>query len=101
MESIGQGFDARNTHERKARQWMAEHPEAMSLFEELALRASRFGQRKFGVKALAERVRWEFSIERGQDEFKVNNNHVAHIARELIRRRPELAPCIELRGEAA
>lgn len=85
------------THATKARDWMDSHPEAMELFERLSIHASRGGSRKFGVKLIAERVRWEFIVERGQDEFKINNNFVAYIARELVQRRPELSACIDFR----
>lgn len=85
------------SHADKAQKWIDSHPEAMALFEHLATLASRGGLRKFGAKALAERVRWEYAIEKNDEEFKINNNFVAYVARELIRRRPELSACIEFR----
>lgn len=83
-------------HRREALEWMRQHPEALAIFTELALMAADRG-RKFGMKALAERVRWEFAITSGEEAFKVNNNFISHIARELIRRHPRLAEFIELR----
>lgn len=90
----------RNTWEAKAHVWMQEHPEAMRLFQELALRAAGTG-RKFGIGLLTERIRWEFHIERRDDEtFKINNNFRAYIARELIERHPHLKDFIEFREVA-
>ena len=91
-------IEPRNRLEAEAQQWMDENPEAVDLFERLALQAASTG-RKFGMNLLAERVRWEFTIERKSDRFKINNN-VAYIGRELIRRYPRLANFINLRQVA-
>lgn len=87
----------RNILEARAYAWMETHAEAMLLFEKLAVHAANRG-RKFGMKLLAERIRWEFSFEREDGElFKLNNSYVAYIGRELIRRYPHLERYIELR----
>lgn len=91
-------FDPSDSHRCRAEAWIEGSPYAMSLFESLALKAAGPNfDRKFGIGLLTERVRWEFSVERRDDEFKVNNNHRAYIARELIRRHPRLAKCIVTR----
>jgi hypothetical protein len=84
------------TLEDKAIQWMLDHPEAMKLYEEMALKAAS-RSRKFGIGFLTERIRWEFRIVRDDPGFKINNNHRAYIARELIRMHPSLEGKIELR----
>ena len=83
--------------ERAAIVWMDENPRAMRLFERLALEAAKQGN-KFGMKHLVERVRWEMLMGARKGRFKLNNNHTAYIARELIRRRPRLAHFLELRA---
>ncbi len=83
-------------HRAAAHKWMDEHPDGMRLFEEMAMQAASRG-RRFGAKALAERIRWEFNITRNETDFKVNNSYVSWIARELIRRHPHLSAFIELR----
>jgi len=83
-------------HRRAANEWIAAHPEGFAEFEKMALRAAGRG-RRFGAKLLAERVRWERRIEHGEDDFKINNNYVAYIARELIARHPGLRPFVEMR----
>ena len=90
----------RNTWEAKAHTWMNDHPGAMAVFEELAGRAVARG-RRFGIGLLTERIRWEFRFERHDGEqFKLNNNYRAYIARELIRRHPTWEPFIEFREVA-
>jgi hypothetical protein len=70
----------------------------MEVFETMALTRARLGQ-KFGIGALTEVVRWEVAIQtrRVGDGFKINNNHRAYIARELLRRVPSLRDFLELR----
>ena len=84
-------------HSAAAAIWIATHPDAMALFESLALRRAQRGQR-FGMKQLAEVVRWEMAVrlQKG-DMFKINNSHVAHLGRELIARHPRLSEFIETR----
>ena len=55
--------------------------------------------RRFSVKALAERVRWEASVDTQwrTHEFKFNNNLSAYVARDLIREWPLLERLIEVR----
>lgn len=81
---------------QQAEDWMATNPDAMRLFESFALQMASTG-RKFGMKLLAERVRWECQIAQGEHDYKINNNYVAYIGRELIRRHPHLAELIETR----
>ena len=95
----GQGtltFELQVGHRKDAEAWIVRHPDAMILFMGFALKAVRAG-RRFGVKALAERVRWETMMGWDGEPFKINNNHVSYIGRELIRRRPELAKYMEIR----
>lgn len=88
-------FDA-NKHEAAAREWIDANPKAFALFERFALEAASKG-RRFGIGFLAERVRWECWIGQYTD-FKINNNHRAYIARELVHRHPELKDLIEFRA---
>lgn len=87
-----------NAHETAYREWCRKNPRALDLFLRFAREALRAG-RPFGVKALAERVRWETSVRWGRDRsgFKWNNNYTAYLARDLVRAEPQLAGLIELR----
>lgn len=59
--------------------------ELLDRFSKLA--ASR--REHFSINAIFERIRWETSIERGDESFKVNNNHRAYYARLWMRRNPQ------------
>lgn len=89
-----------NALERRYRVWRytPEGREVYRLFLVFAVQRLRT-RRRFGVKALAERVRWELDTlhERAPHELKINNSHVAYIARELIRDVPALKELIEFR----
>jgi len=79
-----------------AAEWMDANPAAMGLFERFALEMAQHG-RRFGMKALAERVRWEHRYEYPDDDWKLNNNYVAYIGRRLINEHPQLDALIERR----
>lgn len=84
-------------HATDAADWMANHPRAMAIFERMALRRAATG-RAFGMKQLAEVVRWEMTIDMAPgDAFKLNNNHISYIARALIEKHPHIAAFIETR----
>lgn len=85
-------------HRERAEAWIAEHPDVYALFERFAGEMALRG-RKFGVKALAERVRWECEWIKKDDEadWKINNNHVAYIARRLVQDHPQLKDFVEFR----
>lgn len=79
----------------EAETWMDEHPRIYCVFKAFAIRAA-MRRRRFGMKALAERVRWEVNVEWDGDH-KINNNYVAYIGRRLIRELPDLEQWIETR----
>lgn len=85
-----------NEIEERYRKWKAEHPEIYALFERFAL---EFGskQKRFGIKAIAERVRWEIETSWDGEDFKINNVYPSYVSRDLIRAHPWLAEFIELR----
>lgn len=57
------------------------HPEVFELFHEAALRVVAAGKRRISARLIAERIRWTFEIERGDDGFKLNNNYIPYYAR--------------------
>jgi hypothetical protein len=100
LEHLGPEAEPVDTAEHGLRDrseaWIRNHPDAMALFEKFALQAANAG-RRFGIGLLAERIRWEYHIERRDDMFKINNSYRAYIARELVRRHPRLSAFIETR----
>ncbi len=90
--------------EQQYREWR-QTPESevvMALFRRLAQEAAS-RQRPFGMKALAERVRWEIAIavSPGVAGSKLNNIYVAYIGRELVQEMPSLKPLVKFRKTAA
>jgi hypothetical protein len=85
-------------HAAAAAQWIADHPRAMQLFSDMALRRVACRSR-FGMKGLVEAVRWNYAIERTEQdaEWKLNNNFTSFIARWLIDRHPQIVGYIETR----
>lgn len=88
----------RNALEERYRQWIGGHPEVLDLFCRFAREAVERG-RRFGIKLLVERVRWELSMTWGPDNdgFKLNNTFTAYLARDVARRVPGVTALIEFR----
>lgn len=81
---------------RETEEWLTKNQKAWELFKEFALAKAHQG-RKFGIKALAERVRWEEPVATDGSVFKVPNSYIAYIARKLIETYPSMKKYIELR----
>lgn len=91
-------FDQQAKLRAQAAAWIAANPQAFALFECFAKEMAGSG-RRFGMKALAERVRWQVMAtwDKDAEGFKLNNNLPAYLGRELVARHPELAAFIEFR----
>lgn len=79
--------------DERFRRWTAENPNVVALYLKFARQAKASGREQWSTKALTERVRWEVNIgiDRCGDEFRVNNNYSAPMARMLV----ELDPSLE------
>ena len=75
----------------------AANPQVADLLEHLAREWFAAGHAKVGVKALAERARWESGLSTSGSLWKINNSFVSHYARLLIERNPQWADRINLR----
>jgi hypothetical protein len=70
--------------------------EVVRLARELKAR----GRGHYGMAALVEVVRYHAPVPaEGQDEFRINNNHRAHLARRVMERNADLADFFEVRAE--
>lgn len=83
--------------ERRFAEFHAANPHVYAEFERRAMELYRAGARRIGVKAIAERIRWDVHVRVLTEDYKINNSLVALYARLLIHRHPELAEVIELR----
>ncbi len=77
----------------------AANPQVLDAFEATAAEWLNAGHARVGMKAVAERIRWETGIHMGESGWKVNNSFVAFIARDLLHRRPEWRGRIETRTQ--
>lgn len=77
-----------------AESWLMDNPEAASLFLQYARELASRG-RRFGVKLIAERARYEMAL--SGTPLKVNNNVTAYVGRWLVSQDPFLAGFISFR----
>jgi len=68
------------------------------LFEQLALEIWRRGFRQYSARAILHRIRWHYHIERGDRDFKCNNNWTPAMARWFMNNHPEYGEFFETRS---
>jgi len=73
--------------------------EISNRFMRLAVGLKRRGWKRFGSKAIVERLRFHYALAHGPDEggFRINNNMTAYLSRWAMRRNPELDGFFETR----
>ena len=84
------------TLRERAHRWMRENPEAMAHFRGFA-RTMLERARHFGMKQLAERVRWEMDLRGAAEPFRINNSFVAYVGRQLVHEMPGLRGLVRCR----
>lgn len=86
------------TLDEKFELYHKQNPQIFELFQKFARRAKQAGFKRFGAKAIMERVRWEVYIEDPSDEqFKINNNYTSRYVRLLEKTNPEFKGFFEKR----
>lgn len=77
------------------------NPRVYSLLKQFAVewRKRRGKAAKLGIKALFKRVRWEISLGKIKEDFKLNNNNTAFYARLLMRDEPILKDIFNVRKQ--
>lgn len=78
-----------------------EHPEVYALFQKLALELWAVGIRRYGAGAIFERMRWHEVVEKGNRDYKLNNDWRAPMSRLLILDYPQFADFFETRKSRA
>lgn len=76
------------------------NPHVYDALRAVALWCKR-NNKKMGMKAIYERVRWEYSVQTDGEPYKLNNNFTAFYARRLMEREPELKGFFETRKRRA
>lgn len=69
------------------------------LFEQLALVVRAAGFERYSARAILHRIRWHEAVEKGNREFRANNNWSAALARWFLAAHPELPNFFETRGD--
>lgn len=90
------GIRRRPTLQERFDAWAAENADLIETFLRFAHEARAAGFARYGVKAIAERVRWEVVIVK-REEYAVNNSFMSRLARLLIERDPSLEGMFEFR----
>lgn len=92
-------------HAAEYREWR-ETPDGKYVFasaRSLARTLVAKGFKRFGAKALWERIRFDRAVDLGPDHasgYKLNNNYTAFLARELMETYPDLAGLFETRAQS-
>lgn len=73
------------------------HPEVYDLLVTFARDVKARGKSSYGMKAIFERARWHYHIEKGDEEFVLNNDFTAHYARLIEAQEPDLMDFFEKR----
>lgn len=80
--------------DKLARQWRQsrqDHPEVFARIVEIARELQRRGHTHYSIDGIFHILRWETGLTTGDLGLKVNNNHTAPAARDVMREHPDLA----------
>lgn len=84
-------------YQKQTSDWIAENPETYNLIKSFCSQLVA-AKRKFGMRLVIERVRWEVKLNYDKDfVFKLNNNHIAYLSRQLILEIPNMQDYVEIR----
>jgi hypothetical protein len=82
--------DKRESIETRFRKFHAAHPEIYDLLVKLSRDVRRRGVKQYGMKAVFERARWHYVIEKGDRKFGLCNDFTAPYARLIMANEPDL-----------
>lgn len=105
METFQPGFDFDESPKKSKlrKRWdqcKQQHPEMLSMAAEIALSAKRRGWNRWSTKGVCEVLRWQTAVNADMGlGLKIDNNHTAFLARDLMQMHPELDGFFELRRQ--
>jgi hypothetical protein len=85
------------TKDEKFKQYDTNHPEVYQYLLFLCDNLRRRGLKRYGISPLLELIRWEFRVNRGNDDFKIQNDFKPWYARKIAQENPEFAEFFEFR----
>lgn len=68
------------------------------LFDRLALEIIKLGHKRYSADAILHRIRWHYHIEKGDLDFKCNNNWTSKLSRWFLARHPTHSQFFEIRN---
>jgi hypothetical protein len=89
------------TIEQKFKNFHAANPHVYAKVRELAFTVKARGDRRFGMKAVFEQLRWLSAFDTTNDLFKLNNDFTAYYTRLLLKDEPELRAVFTTRRSQA
>lgn len=82
--------------------FIEENPHFWEMFEKFAFQMIRSGRRRCSSKLIFERIRWETSLTKPDDEsFKINNNYSSIFARFFVEKYPAYSDFFSMRSRPA
>ena len=71
--------------------------DVLTMFEQLSLDVKSRGFEHYSADAILHQIRWRYHMERGDREFKCNNNWTPVLARWFLARHPDCRGFFALR----
>lgn len=78
-------------------EWHQANPDVYREFESMAKTMHRKGRARYSQWTLVNALRWKRDLHTTGDEFKINNNWIALLARLFVVRNPSMSSFFELR----
>lgn len=73
-------------------------PHVVFMFEQLSLSLVKLGFKHYSARAILHRIRWHYHVDKGDKDFKCNNNWTPRMARWFMDKHPELGDFFETRS---
>lgn len=77
--------------------WIKQNMAVWHAFKAKAMQMKMTGRKKYSAKTIVEIIRWDFDLNNPGDEFKINNDFAAYLARALVDKFPEFEGFFEFR----
>lgn len=91
-----------SAREAAFRAWLRDNPRIWELFVKFSFAVMQAGHRHYSADAICHRIRWHVQIDiKDASGFKINNDHVAFLARRFAEVYPEHAGFFRMRERGA
>lgn len=73
-------------------------PAVVQMFEQLSLKIYSMGFSRYSARAILHRIRWHYTIDQGDKDFKCNNNWTPRLSRWFMDTHPHVGEFFETRA---